>query len=132
LSPVFDGAVVAVGFLLGIVAVVARADLLRGRRPIYLFSVPLIMLMGWFPMLIGRTGGWDRDRARHVRPGFLAVVTEPIQALAIWWLGTFACQLLSNKRVVDEAVQHRPRRDGRRRSPFCIDATRGRRRRHTR
>jgi diguanylate cyclase (GGDEF)-like protein len=99
LSPVFDGAVVAVGFLLGIVAVAHELIFFGDADPIYLLGIPLIMLMGWFPMLIGRTGGGIEIGLDTCVLVFLAVSTEPIQALAIWWLGTFACQLLSNKRT---------------------------------
>ena len=125
LSPVFDGAVVAVGFLLGLVALVHELIYFGDASPKYLLGVPLIMLMGWFPMLIGRTGGGIEIGLDTCVLVFLAMVTEPIQALAIWWLGTFACQLLSNKRVSTKLFNIGLGGMAGGVSLFCIDATRG-------
>src|SRR5262245_37319239 len=102
LSPAFDAAIVAVGCLLGLVAVAHEVIVLGApdaADPRYFIAVPLIMLMGWFPMLIGRTGGGIEIGLDACVLVFMAVVTQPIQALAIWFLGTFLGQILSNKRI---------------------------------
>ncbi|MFY9916301.1 MAG: EAL domain-containing protein [Nocardioidaceae bacterium] len=99
MSPVFDGAVVAVGFVLGIFAVAHELIFFDVADPKYFLAVPLIMLMGWFPMLIGRAGGGIEIGLEACVLIFLAVVTTAVQAEAVWFLGCVGCQLLADKRA---------------------------------
>ena len=99
LSPVFDGAVVAVGFC----SVLSRSSheliFFGGREPDLPARHPADHAHGLVPDADRPHRRWDRDRSRHLCPGFPGGQSPtPIQALAVWFLGTFACQLLSNKR----------------------------------
>ncbi len=124
-SPVFDGAVVAVGVLVGIVALSHELIFLGAADPRYFLGVPLIMLMGWFPMLIGRTGGGIEIGLDTCVLVFLAVVTAPVQAMAIWFLGILACQLLSNKRTATKLFNIGLGGVAGGIAVLCLDATRG-------
>ena len=124
LSPIFDGAVVAVGCLLGVISVVHELVFFGDADTRYFLCVPLIMLMGWFPMVIGRAGGGIEIGLDACVLVFMAVVTTPIQALAIWWLGTFLCQLLSTKRTPTKLFNTGLGGMAGGFALFCFDATR--------
>jgi diguanylate cyclase (GGDEF)-like protein len=72
-------------------------------EPAYFISVPVIMLIGWFPMLIGRTGGGIEVGLDTCVLIFLINRTSPVEALTIWALGTLFCQILNDKRVPTKA-----------------------------
>jgi diguanylate cyclase (GGDEF)-like protein len=66
--------------------------------PQFFLSVPLITLMGWFPMLIGRGRGGIEIGLDTCVLVFLMTVGHPSQALAIWAIGTLLCQVFTDKR----------------------------------
>jgi diguanylate cyclase (GGDEF)-like protein len=61
------------------------------------------MIIGWFPMLIGRTGGGIEVGLDTCVLIFLVNVTSPVEALTIWALGTGLCQALNDKRIPTKA-----------------------------
>jgi diguanylate cyclase (GGDEF)-like protein len=124
LSPVFDGAVVAVGCMFGAVALAHEVIFFGHADPTYLLGIPLIMVMGWFPMVIGRAGGGIEIGLETCVLVFLAVVTQPIQALAIWFLGTLGCQILANKRGSTKLFNIGLGGTAGGLALFCIEATR--------
>lgn len=63
-----------------------------------LLAVPLIVFMGYFPMLIGRTGGGIEIGLDSCVLIFLANVVGEWNALAVWFVGTLIGQLLTDKR----------------------------------
>jgi len=97
-SRVFDQSVMLAGAALGAVALVqfvlsSQTDDLK-----YFLGVPLVMLMGWFPMLIGRTGGGIEIAFDSCVLIFLGIVATPVQALAVWSVGLALGQILTDKR----------------------------------
>jgi diguanylate cyclase (GGDEF)-like protein len=113
-SRIFNATVVASGAVLAAVAVVmvtgdtaqigvgtfvdARAvDLLTA------LAVPMIAMMGYFPMVIGRTGGGIEIGLDSCVLIFLANVAGPWEALLLWSLGTTIGQLVSDKRRATKA-----------------------------
>jgi diguanylate cyclase (GGDEF)-like protein len=70
---------------------------------VYFIAVPVITIIGWFPMLIGRTGGGIEVGLDACVLIFLVNRTSPTQALTIWALGTLFCQVLNDKRVPTKA-----------------------------
>ena len=68
-----------------------------------LLGVPLIVLMGFFPMLVGRTGGGIEVGLDVCVLVFLVCVTDPVEALVVWALGTVICQLLTDKQPATKA-----------------------------
>jgi diguanylate cyclase (GGDEF)-like protein len=106
---IFNAVVVASGAVLAVAAVVAvtRHTVQVGvptfvdTRAIDLltvFAVPMIAMMGYFPMLIGRTGGGIEIGLDSCVLIFLANVAGPWEALLLWSLGTTIGQLVSDKR----------------------------------
>ena len=97
-SRVVNGVIIVIGLALGLADVVG--DMITvGVVPGYvLFGIPLIMIMGWFPMLIGRTGGGIEIRLDTCVLIFLCAVTEPVTALAVWSIGVTLGQVFSDKR----------------------------------
>ncbi len=98
LSRVFDAAVVAAGAAVGLAALIYASMDFDSSEVSYYLGIPLIMIMGWFPMLIGRTGGGIEIGLDTCVLIFLATVTDPMQALAVWSIGVLLGQLLSDKR----------------------------------
>ena len=97
-SRLFDQSVMLAGAALGAVALVqfvlsSPTDDLK-----YFLGVPLVMVMGWFPMLIGRTGGGIEIAFDSCVLIFLGIVATPVQALAVWSVGLALGQILTNKR----------------------------------
>jgi diguanylate cyclase (GGDEF)-like protein len=83
---------------LGAVAVVALAYDPGSFTSWSLLAVPLIVFMGYFPMLIGRTGGGIEIGLDSCVLIFLANVVGEWNTLAVWFVGTLICQLLADKR----------------------------------
>ena len=113
-SRIFDALVVESGAGLAVVAVVMvaldGAHLGVGQvfdihtvRLWTILAVPLIVMMGYFPMLIGRTGGGIEIGLESCVLIFLANVSTPWEALLVWLLGTTIAQLLSDKRRATKA-----------------------------
>ncbi len=98
-SRLFDQSVMLAGAALGAVALVqfvlsSPTDDLK-----YFLGVPLVMVMGWFPMLIGRTGGGIEIAFDSCVLIFLGIVaTTPVPALAVWSVGLALGQILTDKR----------------------------------
>ena len=84
---------------LGAVAVVALAYDPGSFTSWSLLAVPLIVFMGYFPMLIGRTGGGIEIGLDSCVLIFLANVVGEWNTLAVWFVGTLICQLLADKRL---------------------------------
>ncbi|MEP6665248.1 MAG: EAL domain-containing protein [Nocardioidaceae bacterium] len=97
-SRVFDTAVMACGAAIGLAAITHELPAVNSADIAYFLGIPLIMIMGWFPMLIGRTGGGIEIGLDTCVLVFLATVTDPWQALTIWSIGVLLGQLLSDKR----------------------------------
>ena len=55
---------------------------------VYFIAVPVITIIGWFPMLIGRTGGGIEVGLDACVLIFLVNRASPTQALTIWAIGT--------------------------------------------
>ena len=123
-SRIFNATVVVSGAVLAAVAVVMvtgdTAQLGLGTfvdtRAIDLltaFAVPMIAMMGYFPMVIGRTGGGIEIGLDSCVLIFLANVAGPWEALLLWSLGTTIGQLVSDKRRATKAQRRALlRRDG--------------------
>jgi len=97
-SRFFNGALIGTGLALGMAAVVAQAITIGAVAPVLLFGIPLIMVMGWFPMLIGRTGGGIEIGLDTCVLIFLCAVAEPVTALSVWSVGVTLGQMFSDKR----------------------------------
>jgi hypothetical protein len=113
-SRIFNAVVIGSGALIGAVAVVMvtlhTADLglgtffdTRAVDLLTVFAVPMIAMMGYFPMLIGRTGGGIEIGLDSCVLIFLANVASPWEALLLWSLGTTLGQLVSDKRRATKA-----------------------------
>ncbi len=109
LSRVFDSTVVVSGAVVGLLSVVVVAVQLRDvtlqaivePRAVsvaIILAVPLISVMGYFPMVFRRTGGGIEIGLDSCVLIFLANVGPPWVALMIWALGTTICQVLTDKR----------------------------------
>ena len=97
-SRLFNLSVVVSGAALGAVAVVASAAHPPTEQWWILLGIPLIMVMGWFPMLVGRTGGEIEIAFDACVLIFLSLVTSPFPALAVWSIGLTLGQMLTKKR----------------------------------
>jgi diguanylate cyclase (GGDEF)-like protein len=113
-SRVFNAVVVDSGAALGLAAVVFVAvhteQIGLGSfihteavELLTILAVPLIAFMGYFPMLIGRTGGGIEIGLDSCVLIFLANVATPWEALLLWSLGTTIGQLVSDKRPATKA-----------------------------
>jgi diguanylate cyclase (GGDEF)-like protein len=113
-SRVFNATVVAAGGVLGAVAVtVVTVDVLKAGPATFLdthavelltiLAVPMIVMMSYFPMLIGRTGGGIEIGLDSCVLIFLANVASPWASLVLWSLGTTIGQLLTDKRSATKA-----------------------------
>ncbi|MBA2559340.1 MAG: EAL domain-containing protein [Propionibacteriales bacterium] len=103
-SHLFNSTVVVTGAGLAFVALVTSALHWEDLRGVYFLAVPAIVLMGYFPMLIGRTGGGIEIGLDSCVLVFLAnslgvhSAIGPWQSLVIWSLGTALCQAMTDKR----------------------------------
>jgi diguanylate cyclase (GGDEF)-like protein len=113
-SRIFDALVVESGAVLAAVAVamvawdgahlsLAQLFDIHTVKLWTILAVPLIVMMGYFPMLIGRTGGGIEIGLESCVLIFLANVSTPWEALVVWLLGTTIAQLLSDKRRATKA-----------------------------
>ncbi len=97
-SRFFDLSVTLAGAALGAVALLALARNPQTFEPEYLLGIPVIMVMGWFPMLVGRTGGGIEIAFDACVLIFLGIEAEPFQALIVWSAGLTLGQILTGKR----------------------------------
>jgi diguanylate cyclase (GGDEF)-like protein len=97
-SRLFDSSVCAAGAIAGVVALLSWLFGQDVADPAFFLGVPLIMVMSWFPMLIGRTGGRIEIGFDSCVLIFLSLLTTPVQALAVWSVGLALGQLLTDKR----------------------------------
>ncbi len=100
LSSSFNYGVAASG--LGLGAASLLAFLLTAQHPplVYLAACPLlIMVMAWFPMLIGRTSGGIEIGFESCVLIFLALSVDLVAAQAIWSVGIVLTQLTADKRA---------------------------------
>ena len=103
-SHAFDWTIVALGSLIALAASALAGHQQRARRGLLAFlGVPLIVVMGFFPMLVGRTGGGIEVGLDVCVLVFLLCVTEPVVTLVVWALGTGVCQLLTDKQRATKA-----------------------------
>ncbi len=103
LSRLFDSCVYAGGAAVGGAALIFLALNPGQVQPAYLLGVPLIMVMGWFPMVLGRTGGGIEIAFDSCVLIFLTLMTTPMQALAVWSIGLALGQLFTDKRRSTQA-----------------------------
>ncbi|MEJ7743622.1 MAG: hypothetical protein WKF73_14420 [Nocardioidaceae bacterium] len=100
LSLTFDETVVASGLVLALAASAMSLVDLDNVDPLLLLTVPIIVAMSQFPVLIGRIGrtgsGFEVGLDSCVLI-FLANVVEPVSALALWSVGTVLSQAVSDK-----------------------------------
>jgi diguanylate cyclase (GGDEF)-like protein len=97
-SRLYDGAVLAAGLVL---ALAASAQLLvSGELPPwpYLVTVPLIILIQRFPLLLDRGDGGIEVGFDSSVLMFLILTLPPEQALVLWSLGQIVSQLTNDKR----------------------------------
>jgi diguanylate cyclase (GGDEF)-like protein len=99
-SRLFDSAIGFLGASIALWSIVALVVNPTGIQPEFFLGVPLIMVMGWFPMLIGRGRGGIEIGLDTCVLVFLATVGRPAEALAIWSLGNLLCQALTDKRAM--------------------------------
>ncbi len=97
-SRVFDGAVLVVGLL--ILAGVFATQLSDGWSVPWphLFSIPLIVVIARFPLLLDRVDGAVEVGFDSCVLMFLICTLPPQEALLLWGLGVLASQLTSGKR----------------------------------
>jgi len=102
-SHAFDWTIVALG---GLVAAGAFGWLFTTDVPIdwaAFLGVPLIVVMGFFPMLLVRAGGGIEVGLDVCVLVFLVCVTDPVLALVVWSLGTAICQVFTDKQAATKA-----------------------------
>lgn len=98
LSRGFDISVAVTGGVIGVAAAVGLLSQPGDIRIGLLLCVPVIMVLGWFPVLLAprRTGGMEIGMDVCVLI-FLATTTSFGQALTVWSLGTFLAQSFRRK-----------------------------------
>ncbi len=97
-SRVFDGTVLVVGVLVAGAAVV-RIVLDGTSMPWpYLLSIPVMVLIGRFPLLLDRGDGGIEVGFDSCVLMFLVCILPPAEALALWSAGTVIMQLTNDKR----------------------------------
>jgi diguanylate cyclase (GGDEF)-like protein len=102
-SRVFDWSVAAAGILVTLWCLAYLGTGISDLEPRFFVAIPVIMIMGWFPMLIGRTGGGIEVGLDACILIFLVNVTSPIESLTMWALGTTLCQTFNDKRIPTKA-----------------------------
>ena len=102
-SRVFDWTLCAVGCMVAVAALLWLWFGADDVQPAAFLAVPLVTVMGWFPMLIGRVGGGIEIGLDTCLLIFLVYSIEPVEAFAVWFLGTLLCQLLNDKRPQTKA-----------------------------
>lgn len=102
-SHAFDWTIIVLG---GLVAAGAFSWLFTTDVPIdwvAFLGLPLIVVMGFFPMLLVRAGGGIEVGLDVCVLVFLVCVTDPVLALVVWSLGTAICQVLTDKQRATKA-----------------------------
>ncbi len=94
----FDYGVAVIGLSVGVAAIVSLAMDPGSLHGAYLLGIPLIMVMGWFPMLIGRAGGGIEIGLDTCVLIYLGTIADPTSALAIWAVGGCLGQAFTDKR----------------------------------
>lgn len=97
-SRFFDLSVTLAGAALGSGALLALAGSPQDFDPVYLLGIPVIAVFGWFPILVGRTGGGIEIAFDACVLIFLGMQAEPFQALIVWSAGLTLGQILTGKR----------------------------------
>jgi diguanylate cyclase (GGDEF)-like protein len=103
LSRVFDAVVVAIGVTVATVVTVVLARGAGDMKPAYFLAAPLIVVVGWFPLVVGRIGGGIEVGLEACVLIFLANVVSPWQALGVWTIGVVAGQVINDKRRLAKA-----------------------------
>src|SRR3954452_149963 len=98
-SRAFDSGIGLLGVLIALWSVVALIAEPSTITPAFFLGIPLIMFMGWFPMLIGRGRGGIEIGLDTCVLIFLTTVSRPAEALAVWSLGNILCQVFTDKRA---------------------------------
>jgi diguanylate cyclase (GGDEF)-like protein len=98
-SRLFDGLVLAVGLLVAAAAAVRLLDTGWSLSWLHLLSVPLIVLMARFPLLLDRGDGGIEVAFDSSILMFLVCTLPPAEALVLWSLGVVATQLTNDKRA---------------------------------
>src|SRR5919112_3606054 len=96
----FDVGVLAAGILLFLCALAAVVLDGSWGSPAYLLSIPLIIVIAGFPMLLDNgDGGIEVGFDSSILMFLLCVMDEPQQALVLWALGVLLTQVTSEKRT---------------------------------
>jgi len=98
-SRVFNGLTIGSGAVIGLVALALQLLVYEPPPAWLLAGIPLIMVMGAFPILIGRTGGGIEIGLDTCVLIFLCVVAEPITAISVWSIGVLLGQFVVDKRL---------------------------------
>ena len=94
----FDSGVGVIGAVVALCALTLQVAHASTFESFYLLAVPLIMVMGWFPMLVGRQGGGIEIGLDTCILIFLGTIAQPETALVVWSLGVTLGQVLSEKK----------------------------------
>ncbi|MDQ3094592.1 MAG: EAL domain-containing protein [Actinomycetota bacterium] len=97
-SRYFDSGVGVLGAVVALCAVTLQVAHASSFESAYLLAVPLIMVMGWFPMLVGRRGGGIEIGLDTCILIFLGTMAQPETALVVWSLGVTLGQALAEKK----------------------------------
>jgi diguanylate cyclase (GGDEF)-like protein len=97
-SRLFDGLVLALGLTVAVLAGVLLLDTGWSVPWPHLLSVPLVVLMARFPLLLDRGDGGIEVGFDSSVLMFLVCTLPPAEALVLWSLGVLATQLTSDKR----------------------------------
>ena len=103
LSHAFDWTIVVLGSLIALAAVGWLVTSSEQVDLLAFLGVPLIVALGFFPMLVGRTGGGIEVGLDVCVLVFLLCVTEPVLTLVVWAIGTGVCQVLTDKQRATKA-----------------------------
>jgi diguanylate cyclase (GGDEF)-like protein len=98
-SRAFDGALTAVGVMVGLTFVVVELTRLPTADLPYFLGIPMIMIMCRFPMRFWRASGAYEIGFEFCVLIFLACTVDPVQALAVWSVGVGLGQLVTTKRI---------------------------------
>ncbi|HSS66964.1 MAG TPA: EAL domain-containing protein [Nocardioidaceae bacterium] len=99
-SRAFDSGIGLLGVLIALWSIAMLIGDPSMITPVFFLGIPLIAFMGWFPMLIGRGRGGIEIGLDTCVLVFLATVSRPAEALAVWSLGNIVCQVFTDKRPI--------------------------------
>jgi diguanylate cyclase (GGDEF)-like protein len=97
-SRLFDAVVLVLGLVIAALAAARLLDTGWSVPWVHLVSVPLIVLMARFPLLLDRGDGGIEVGFDSSVLMFLVCTLPPAEAVALWSLGVLATQLTSGKR----------------------------------